>query len=205
MVSRTEHWDAVFSAENDQDLGWYEHNAAQTLKFFKHIKLDAGQQVFLAGAGTSNLVDALFKMGCHLILNDISGQALNRLKNRLGEGDYQTLQQDMSLPLLHVKPVDIWIDRAVLHFLLGESAIEQYFDNVRASIKQDGYVLLAEFAKEGAQKCSGLSVHQYSVEEMQARLGDGFVLIESEDYLFVNPQGHERPYVYALFQRTELG
>lgn len=204
MVSGAEHWDTVFSAGNDPDLGWYEHDVSQTLKFFKHIKLDAGQQVFLAGAGTSNLVDVLFKMGCHLILNDISEQALNVLKSRLGEGHYQTLHHDMSVPLLHVKPVDIWIDRAVLHFLLDESAIEQYFDNLRASMKEGGYVLLAEFAKEGAQKCSGLPVHQYSVEEMQARLGEGFVLIESEDYLFVSPHGHKRPYVYALFQRTGL-
>lgn len=202
MANRSEHWDAIFSEKDDQDLGWYEHDISQTLKFLKPIKINADQRLFVAGAGTSNLVDELFKTGAYLILNDISIQALSKLESRLTAGQrYQTLHQDMSTPLAQIEPVDIWIDRAVLHFLLDESAITQYFDNLRASLRRGGYVLLAEFAKKGAEKCAGLPVHQYCVEEMQERLGDEFVLLETEDYQFVNPRGQKRPYVYALFQR----
>lgn len=201
MASHSEHWDAVFSIDDEQDLGWYEHDVSQTLKFFKDIELSTDCQLFLAGAGTSNLVDELLKTSCHLILNDISIKALDTLKNRIGEGRYQILHQDMSAPLKQIQPVDIWVDRAVLHFFLEEQAIVQYFDNLKSSVKLGGYVLLAEFAKAGAEKCAGLPIHQYSVEEMEVRLGEGFVLIEAEDYLFVNPHGQERPYVYALFKR----
>jgi len=62
-------------------------------------------------------------------------------------------------------------------------------------------VLLAEFSKTGAPRCAGLDVHRYSADEMSERLGREFVLVESEDYTFVNPAGAPRPYVYALFQR----
>lgn len=203
MTNDSEHWDAVFSADDDQRLGWYEHDVSQTLKFFKNIKLNPDSQLFLAGAGTSNLVDELLKIGCHLILNDISARALAKLKCRIGDGTYQMLHQDLSLPLAQVQPVDIWIDRAVLHFLLDESAITQYFDNLKASVKSGGYVLLAEFSKAGADKCAGLPVHQYSIEEMHARLGSAYRLIEAEDYLFIDPHGQERPYVYGLFQREQ--
>jgi len=49
---------------------------------------------------------------------------------------------------------------------------------------------------------SGLNIHQYSEEEMQARLGKEFKLIICEDFIFINPFGQERPYIYALFQRV---
>ena len=62
-------------------------------------------------------------------------------------------------------------------------------------------MLLAEFSKAGVEECAGLPVHRYSVAEMQIRLGTAFTLIESEDYVFISPQGQERLYVYALFQR----
>ena len=201
MASHSEHWDAVFSTGDDQQLGWYEHDVSQTLKFFKHLKLNANSQLFLAGAGTSNLVDELLKTGSHLILNDISSLALAQLKSRIGDGNYQMLQHDMGIPLKQVQSVDLWVDRAVLHFLLNESAIIQYFDNLKASVKSGGYVLLAEFSKAGVEECAGLPVHRYSVAEMQIRLGTAFTLIESEDYVFISPQGQERLYVYALFQR----
>ena len=201
MASHSEHWDAVFSTGDDQQLGWYEHDVSQTLKFFKHLKLNANSQLFLAGAGTSNLVDELLKTGSHLILNDISSLALAQLKSRIGDGNYQMLQHDMGIPLKQVQSVDLWIDRAVLHFLLDEPAIIQYFDNLKASVKSGGYVLLAEFSKAGVEECAGLPVHRYSVAEMQVRLGTAFTLIEAEDYVFISPQGQERLYVYALFQR----
>ena len=201
MASHSEHWDAVFSTGDDQQLGWYEHDVSQTLKFFKHLKLNADSQLFLAGAGTSNLVDELLKTGSHLILNDISSLALAQLKSRIGDGNYQMLQHDMGIPLKQVQSVDLWVDRAVLHFLLDEPAIIQYFDNLKASVKSGGYVLLAEFSKAGVEECAGLPVHRYSVAEMQIRLGTAFTLIESEDYVFISPQGQERLYVYALFQR----
>lgn len=202
-MSHSKHWDAVFSSAEDQDLGWYEHDASQTLKFLQRTELAAHSQVFLAGAGTSTLVDELLKSGCYLILNDISMLALDKLKSRIGQGNYQLLHQDMGMPLQHIQTVDIWIDRAVLHFLIEEQAIEQYFNNLKASVKPSGYVLLAEFSKAGAEKCAGLAVHQYSVAEMQARLGETFILIEAEDYIFVSPQGQQRPYVYGLFQRMQ--
>ena len=186
MVSHSEHWDAVFSKTDDQQLGWYEHDVSQTLKFLKYIELKAHCQLFLAGAGTSNLVDELLKIDCRLILNDISIRALDKLESRIGHGNYQVLQHDLSMPLTQVQSVELWIDRAVLHFLLDEPAIVQYFENLKNVVKLGGYVLLAEFSKAGAEICWGLPVQQYSVEDMQARLGKSFVLIKAEGYLFIS-------------------
>ncbi|MEN9667040.1 MAG: hypothetical protein RLZZ326_3403, partial [Planctomycetota bacterium] len=50
-------------------------------------------------------------------------------------------------------------------------------------------------------RCAGLNVHRYTVEEMTRRLGPEFTLLKTEEYVFKNPAGSPRPYVYALFRR----
>lgn len=204
MPDRAEHWNQIFASKPDRELGWYEAHVGQTLAFLDRIPIATYQTVFVPGVGTSLLVDELLARGMQLILNDISGEALARLQGRIGARDDQVqwLHHDISRPLPDdVMRADIWIDRAVLHFLLVESEIDGYFGNVRAVVKPGGHVLLAEFSKAGATRCAGLDVHRYSIEEMRTRLGRAFSLVGAEDHTFVNPSGAPRPYVYALFQR----
>jgi EEF1A lysine methyltransferase 2 len=206
VASPNEHWNAIFSAKKDPELGWYEKDALQTLKFLEKIPHPKPATVFLPGAGTSVLVDELLARGYRIILNDISDSALKKLKERVGSNDRLTwLHHDISKPLPDGLPsVDIWIDRAVLHFLLNEEDIKGYFANLRFSLRNGGYALLAEFSSEGAPKCAGLQLHRYSIDEMNMRIGPGFQLVEHEDYIFINPSGDPRPYIYSLY-RKDLG
>jgi hypothetical protein len=201
MQSAKNHWNKIFSKKTDHEFGLYENDISQTTKFFKNMELSSRSNVFLPGAGTSYLVDELLKTGCHLILNDISDRALNNLSDRIGSGNFDFLHHDMSLKLPQKYEADIWIDRATLHFILKEEDILQYFKNLRKTINSDGYVLLAEFSKLAVTRCAGLETRQYSVSEMQFRLGEKFKLISSEEYVFINSLGEEKPYIYALFQK----
>jgi hypothetical protein len=204
MDGLVEHWNRVFSGKADSELGWYEGDVRQTLALLDLIPSDTAQTVFLPGAGTSLLVDALLAKGLRLVLNDISDEALARLKQRIGkDGDRIVwLHHDIAKPLPATVPqVDLWVDRAVLHFLLNEADITGYFTNLLATLKPGGHVLLAEFSEAGATRCAGLNVHRYSVAEMAQRLGTDFSLVKAEDYIFTNPAGAARPYVYALFRR----
>jgi len=205
MTTRKEHWNAIFSAKADAELGWYEDDISQTLKFLEQIPRDEVATVFLPGAGTSLLVDELVDRGHRLILNDISDDALNKLKKRIGNnGKLSWLHHDISRPLpKEALTADIWIDRAVLHFLLDEADIQRYFENLRSVLKPGGYALMAEFSTRGARKCAGLELHRYSVEEMTRRMGSGFELLESEEYTYINPAGEPRPYIYALYKRHD--
>ena len=205
MTTRAELWNQIFASKADEELGWYEGDVRQTLAFLDRIPREASKTVFLPGAGTSLLVDELLARGTRLVLNDISGKSLARLKERIGaRGTHiEWLHRDISQPLpAGVTQADIWIDRAVLHFLLTEPEIEGYFGNVRAVVKPGGHVLLAEFSETGAPRCAGLDVRRYTVDEMRVRLGQEFSLVRAENYTFVNPAGAPRPYVYALFQRN---
>ena len=185
-------------------MGWYEKDISYTLDFFPSVLLDTPQTIFIAGAGTSQLVEALLAMGHRLILNDISIEALTKLRQRIGNQDNVIwLPADLSQALPEdVPPVDIWIDRAVLHFLIEEWAVEQYFASLYRLVKKDGYVLLAEFSEHGVDRCAGLPVRRYSLADMNARLVPAFTLKKHAHYDYVTPAGGQRPYLYALYQRS---
>ncbi len=44
-----EHWNAIFSTKVDPELGWYEHDVSQTLKFMDLIPKAEFDTVFLPG------------------------------------------------------------------------------------------------------------------------------------------------------------
>jgi len=202
MKGKQAHWDNIFSTKQDTELGWYEDDLSPTLNLLNEIGISSSSTIFLAGAGTSKLADELIKTKATLVINDISAKALEKLSLRLGTDKCQYLHYDMGHSFEQSYEVDIWLDRAVLHFLLTEEQISHYFNNLRASVKHGGYILLAEFSNTGATHCAGLAVHQYSTDEMQVRLGEKFELITSKEYIFINPFKQERPYNYALFKRT---
>ncbi len=202
--SLQQHWNTIFQQRSGLELGWYESDISQTMKFFQFINEQKHSTIFLVGAGTSILVDQLLSPTRHLIINDLSQQALINLDQRIQntEHSYQLLQHNLALPLADgLQKSDIWIDRAVLHFLLEEEQIQTYFDNLKTNLKPGGYALFAEFSKTGAKKCAGLELHRYSEEELSERLGEAFKLLHSEEYDFINPNGDKRPYIYALYQR----
>lgn len=203
--SRSAHWDTIFETTPDPRLGWYEDEAATTLKMLDAVPDLGDRTAFVPGVGTSVLVEALRHRGLQLILNDISEEALDRLRSRLNEPKtgITWMVGDITDPIPDDVPAaDLWIDRAVLHFLTEDDDIDAYFDRVRSVIQPGGYVLLAEFSTSGATRCAGLPVRRYSLEEMADGLGEDFETVESRNYTYTNPNGDPRPYLYALFRRT---
>ena len=150
------------------------------------------------------MISELQTKNANLIINDISEEAINLAKSMLGSEAEKAvwLCQNIAEPLLMELPkVDVWIDRAVLHFLTDEDDILGYFQNLFSVLTVGGFALFAEFSEVGALKCAGLTLHRYSVNELVERLGDNFTLVEDIAYTFINPAGEPRPYIYALFRR----
>lgn len=198
-----EHWNSIFNKTDDNKLGWWENETSQTLKFIENININSFTNIFLAGAGTSVLVDELIKQDCNLILNDISFIALEKLKLRLkNSSKLDFFQYDLSKPFVK-ENIDIWIDRAVLHFLLKEKDIEIYFENLNKNLRIGSFALFAQFKIGGATSCASLEIKQYDIYELSKRLGENFELILNENYDFINPFGNKKEYVYALYKRVK--
>lgn len=203
------HWNNAYQRTPIDSLGWYEENPAASISLIEECNLPKDALLFNAGAGATSLIEYLLKNSySNIVVNDISSVALTALNNNLSEHKKSRIQfivDDLTNPteLLNLKNVDLWIDRAVLHFFTTQQQQKAYFDLVRKVVKHKGYVLLAEFNLEGAKKCSGLDVFNYNVEMLQERLGNDFELLKSFNYTYTQPSGGLREFVYTLFQRNE--
>ena len=205
MNSKAKHWDDIYTNTQDSQLGWYEKDTTKTMELLAFIQNLKNKTILLTGAGTSTLIDTLLEKGSTLILNDISQEALTKVEkiHRQHTKNMSFLCQDISknIPNNIKNSVDLWIDRAVLHFLLDEEDIKNYFENVTVATKEGAYVMFAEFSEDGAVQCAGLKVHRYTVEALSQNLGSNFELIKEFKHIYVNPFGNERPYVYALYKK----
>lgn len=202
------HWNNAYQKTQVNSLGWYEENPEASLELIRECNLPKGSLIFNAGAGATTLIDCLLIEGyTNIIVNDISSSALIELKNNLTQHNHSNVAfvlDDLTNPnsLLDLKNVDLWHDRAVLHFFTKEEQRLVYFNLLKQAVKIAGYVILAEFNLEGAKKCCGLDVYNYNAEMLQERLGEDFNLIKSFNYTYIQPSGNTREYVYTLFQRT---
>lgn len=206
QINYQDHWNNAYQKNPTEKLGWYEEHSTKTLELIKKTKISKDAKILNVGVGSSTIIDDLLNSGyTNLIANDLAENSLNAVKLRIGDQveAVDFVVDDLTNPLLlqNYNSVDLWNDRAVLHFFLEEEEIQSYFNLIKRVVAPNGFVILAEFAEDGAEKCCGLPLQRYNVEMLQKRLGDEFELIESFDYTFVNPYGGERPYVYTLFQR----
>ncbi|MCF2873085.1 MULTISPECIES: class I SAM-dependent methyltransferase [unclassified Tenacibaculum] len=201
-----EHWNTAYTKNTTQKLGWYEESSKETIDLIKLSKAPKDAKILNVGVGSSMLIDELLADGyTNLIANDLSEKAIEDVKNRLGDksSDINFIVDDLIKPskLNQLSDIDIWNDRAVLHFFLKEEEKEVYFKLLKQLVKNNGFVIIAVFALDGAEKCCGLELQKYNAEMLQERLGEDFELIKKFNYTFTNPYGGERPYIYTLFQR----
>jgi ubiquinone/menaquinone biosynthesis C-methylase UbiE len=204
MKTLNDHWDQIFQKTDDDKLGWFERDYSQTQKFMDKIPNWNKSTIFVPGVGTSGLIELLLKTNASLVLNDLSSKAIEKARKRYPNAEKQIrwICQDISNELpIEPGSVDIWLDRAVLHFLIDSKSIDGYFANVKKVIKSGGHAIFAEFSKSGATRCAGLDVKGYDVQDLSNLLPE-FSVIVSEQYNYVNPKGDNRPYIYTLLQKS---
>jgi len=204
-----EHWERVYKNSAVDKLGWYEARSEPSLKLIERCKLGKNAAILNVGAGATTLVDELLAIGYqNIIANDISSSALEELQQRLGPEQSSMVRwivDDLTDPdeLQTLEQIDLWQDRAVLHFFQESVSQNAYFNLLRKLVSQGGYVIIAAFNLNGAPKCSGLPVFRYNAEMLQEKLGEEFRLLENFDYTYTTPSGNTREYVYTLFRRNK--
>ena len=204
-IDYTSHWDTKYKNSEESKLGWYETDLSPMLRLIDLTGIEKDNKLLLVGAGSTRLIDELLRQKySNIIASDLSSAALNEVKSRVvNEENVEFIVDDLTAiqKLNNIDKVDLWIDRAVLHFFHKEEEIQSYFDLLNAKVKVGGYVILAEFNSKGSNVCSGLPVLRYDIQLLKKRLGPNYTLIENFDYIYLNPGGAERPYIYSLFKR----
>ena len=200
------HWDNAYKKNSSKNLGWFESDPKLSIELIEKCNLNKDSVLFNAGAGTSKLIKLLIKKGFkNIIINDISSIAIKKLQNKLqNKPSIKFIQDDLTNPkkLLKINKVDLWHDRAVLHFFQEKYQQENYFNLLKKVVKKDGNVILCEFNLDGAKKCCGLDIFNYDKKMLIKKLGKDFELLEAINYTYKHPyNGNKREYIYTLFKR----
>ncbi len=206
-ASLKKHWDTAYNINDYTKLGWYEEDSKPTLKLFQKSGLSKNARILNVGVGASTLIDEMVSQGFkHIIASDISSTALEILQTRLGskKDRVQWIVDDLTqaTTLSEIEQIDLWCDRAVLHFFTKEEEQNAYFSLLKTLVKNKGYVIIATFNTEGATRCSGLPVHRYDKNMLVEKLGLNFQLLEYFNFTYIMPSGDTRPYIYTLFKRS---
>lgn len=166
------HWENIYTRKGPQDVSWYQAMPKVSLDLFAEYRVPKQARIIDVGGGDGLLVDHLLTGGYDdVTVLDISGKALEKAKERLGEraGSVQWIGSDATS--FHAPaPFDVWHDRAVFHFLTSEADVDRYIDRLTQLLKPGGLLILATFSENGPEKCSGIPVHRYSEAELTARL-----------------------------------
>jgi SAM-dependent methyltransferase len=203
-MDRTSHWQRVYTTKAEDDVSWFEASPSLSLQMMEAAGLTAETCVLDVGGGDSKLVDALVARGLRcLAILDISAAALARARVRLGPaGGVPTwIVADVTTDW-SFEPVDIWHDRAVFHFLTDEKDRARYREHLRTGLKPGGTAIIATFALDGPEKCSGLTVARYSPETLAAELGQDFQLVSSSNHAHRTPSGATQSFQYSRFTRV---
>jgi len=209
MIYYKNHWDNVYSKSELNRLGWYEEIPQPSLDLIKSCNLEKDATILDVGSGMSTLIKNLVQESySNIYATDISKVALDRAKKLLDPKEAEKVRwivDDITNPqdLIHIKSIDLWHDRTVLHFLIEENQQKGYLITLKKLVRKKGFVIIAVFSLEGAKKCSGLNVKNYDHKMIEEFLGNDFKLLKYFSYLYKMPSGDIRPYIYTLFQRIK--
>jgi len=156
------------------------------------------------GGGASSLVDRLLDRGFERVtVVDLAEPSLHAARTRLGpRADRVSWLRADARTLRLPRPVDLWHDRAVFHFLTEPADQDAYVSSLGAAVRPGGHVVIATFGPQGPQKCSGLAVERYDAEKLSRRLGPGFALLRSLEKVHTTPGGAAQQFTYCLFRRA---
>ena len=201
---RQAHWQQVYTGKDDQTVSWFEAVPQVSLDLIHATSVGPDAAIVDIGGGASRLVDALLADGFRdLTVLDLSGEALEKTKARLGargasvtwlEADVTTWQP--------ARLYDLWHDRAALHFLTDPGDRTAYAERVTRAVRPGGHVIIATFAPDGPERCSGLPVVRHDAASLAALLGPSFELIEARRHDHTTPAGAVQRFQFSRFRRA---
>jgi trans-aconitate methyltransferase len=200
-----DHWTKVHRDKASDSVSWYQPTPEPSLNALDRLGVTSASSLIDVGGGASNLVDALIARGwTHLTVLDIAVPALEASQLRLGPDaakvEWKVADITRWVPSAQY---DVWHDRAVFHFLTEPAQRDAYRRALLAGVPVGGLVVIAVFALDGLERCSGLLVQRYDAQTLARELGAAFTPIEcwNEDHL--TPWGAAQRFTWCTFRRTD--
>ena len=202
IAGRKAHWEGVYTTKGENEVSWFQDNPAHSLELIEAVGAAPESAIIDVGGGASRLADYLLAKGFrNLSVLDLSGAALDAAKTRLGAQAEKvnwivadaTLWQPTWL-------YDIWHDRAAFHFLTEESDRVAYVARMKQALRAGGQAIVATFAPDGPERCSGLPIMRYDAETLGRTFGHGFELIDMRRHTHATPWGSSQSFQFSVFR-----
>jgi SAM-dependent methyltransferase len=203
-MDRADYWDTIYARRGADEVSWYEATPTLSIRRVREAVSGGARSAVDIGGGASRLVDHLLRMDLDRIaVVDVSSQALDIARMRLGkEGDVVDWVVGDVAELDDVGRFDVWHDRAVFHFLTDAADRRRYVSLCERTLEPRGVAVMATFAPDGPEMCSGLPVRRYDARELAEQCGAAFELLDDERYLHMTPGGVAQSFVYSTFRRA---
>lgn len=200
------HWENVFATNKETEVSWYQQKPETSINFFTENNIPKDAKIIDIGGGDSYLIDNLLELGyTNLFLLDISANAIERIKNRLGvRSEKVTFIVSDILDFQPKTTFDVWHDRASFHFLTTEKEIEMYKSLVSNSISENGFMFLGTFSENGPLKCSGLEITQYSESKCELTFSDNFKKTVCFTENHQTPFDTTQNFIFCTFKRNNI-
>jgi ubiquinone/menaquinone biosynthesis C-methylase UbiE len=134
-------------------------------------------------------------------VGDLSSAALSAAKERIGSEAKRIKWIVADITSWEPSRIyDAWHDRATFHFMVAASDRAGYLSRLARALKPGGHAIIATFAPDGPEQCSGLPVRRYDAEALEQTLGAGFQLMSTRRHEHVTPWGTSQPFEFSIFR-----
>jgi SAM-dependent methyltransferase len=200
---KKEHWERIYHTKNAGQVSWTQAVPQTSLNFISGFDLAKTDKIIDIGGGDSKLVDFLLQQGyTNITVLDISETALAKAKARLG--NKSSLVTWIVCDITNFEPKEtyaIWHDRAAFHFLTTQGQITRYLNIAAKAVSH--YLIIGTFSENGPEKCSGLTVKQYTEQQLQAIFNEHFekVTCITEDH--TTPFATKQNFLFCSFKKRK--
>jgi SAM-dependent methyltransferase len=200
--SRQAHWQNVYTKKGENEVSWFQENPAPSLELIAQFDATPTSAILDIGGGASRLVDHLIDRGFRdVTVLDLSEAALEAAKARLGSLAAQVhwIVADATV-WKPQKAYEIWHDRAAFHFLTEDRDRAAYVSRLERALEMGGYAIIATFALDGPEQCSGLPVVRYDPAGLGQTLGRAFQLVHTRRHAHATPWGSDQSFQFSVFR-----
>lgn len=203
-ATHREHWDAVYQTKGADQVSWFQPEPTVSLQLIDALGVAPTDPILDVGGGACPLVDRLLERGhTDLTVLDVSAHALRLAQRRLGVRS-ERVRWEVAELLAWTPPrrYALWHDRAVFHFLTDPGDRARYRQLAAGGLSPGGHLILATFAADGPEQCSGLPVARYGPEQLAAQFTPDFTTVTTRREHHHTPTGAEQPFTWLLLRRT---
>lgn len=203
LFDNKEFWEQIYQNRSLLASGWYQPIPASSLNLIADSNISKSDSIIDVGGGDSLLVDHLLDQGYkNITVLDISKTAIDKAKKRLGTRaenvkwictDITKFESNLTF--------DLWHDRACLHFLNNDHELKLYKEKLEKNVSTGGNLILGAFSKTGPKKCSGLTVHQYNLDELANFFPRRFESYKKFESVHLTPSNASQNYVFCRFKK----